>query len=204
MFGRFSAKLGPKTRLERRGSSCSAGCTKISLADPCKDHFEAVQNSERTPSNEPLSLNVSDSSSAASLTSQGRPLCSGVFSPPDPPSCRHITYSIHNFCRGSVICGICGGGAIASHELWRWRRRLHTSRRCFHTSCDEKLFRSRVSIKFIWDFFGPGARGPGRGPGVLRSFRTKKQGPGCMLTREPLKFGAADVTKPYYQLNYVV
>ena len=26
--GRFSAKLGPKTPLERRGSSCSAGCTK--------------------------------------------------------------------------------------------------------------------------------------------------------------------------------
>ncbi len=28
VFGRFSAKLGPKTPLERRGSSCSAGCTK--------------------------------------------------------------------------------------------------------------------------------------------------------------------------------
>ncbi len=28
VFGRFSAKLGPKTTLERRGSSCSAGCTK--------------------------------------------------------------------------------------------------------------------------------------------------------------------------------
>ncbi len=27
-FWRFSAKLGPKTPLERRGSSCSAGCTK--------------------------------------------------------------------------------------------------------------------------------------------------------------------------------
>ncbi len=28
VFGRFSAKVGPKTPLERRGSSCSAGCTK--------------------------------------------------------------------------------------------------------------------------------------------------------------------------------
>ncbi len=28
VFGRFSAKLGPKTPLERRRSSCSAGCTK--------------------------------------------------------------------------------------------------------------------------------------------------------------------------------
>ncbi len=28
VFGRFSAKLGPKTPLERRGSSCSASCTK--------------------------------------------------------------------------------------------------------------------------------------------------------------------------------
>ncbi len=28
VFGRFSAKLGPTTPLERRGSSCSAGCTK--------------------------------------------------------------------------------------------------------------------------------------------------------------------------------
>ncbi len=28
VFGRFSAKLGPKTPLERRGSSCSAGCSK--------------------------------------------------------------------------------------------------------------------------------------------------------------------------------
>jgi hypothetical protein len=28
VFGRFSAKLGPKTPLERRGSSCSAGCTR--------------------------------------------------------------------------------------------------------------------------------------------------------------------------------
>ena len=27
VFGRFSAKLGPKTPLERRGSSCSAGCS---------------------------------------------------------------------------------------------------------------------------------------------------------------------------------
>ncbi len=28
VFGGFSAKLGPRTSLERRGSSCSAGCTK--------------------------------------------------------------------------------------------------------------------------------------------------------------------------------
>ncbi len=28
VFGRFSAKLGPQTPLERRGSSCRAGCTK--------------------------------------------------------------------------------------------------------------------------------------------------------------------------------
>ncbi len=28
VLGRFSAKLGPQTPLERRGSSCSAGCTK--------------------------------------------------------------------------------------------------------------------------------------------------------------------------------
>ncbi len=28
VFGRFSATLGPKTPLERRGSSCSDGCTK--------------------------------------------------------------------------------------------------------------------------------------------------------------------------------
>ncbi len=28
VFGRFSIKVGPKTPLERRGSSCSAGCTK--------------------------------------------------------------------------------------------------------------------------------------------------------------------------------
>ncbi len=28
VFGRFSANLGPKTPLERRGSSCSAGCTQ--------------------------------------------------------------------------------------------------------------------------------------------------------------------------------
>ncbi len=28
VFGRFSAKLGPQTPLEQRGSSCSAGCTK--------------------------------------------------------------------------------------------------------------------------------------------------------------------------------
>ncbi len=28
VFGPCSAKLGPKTPLERRGSSCSAGCTK--------------------------------------------------------------------------------------------------------------------------------------------------------------------------------
>ena len=28
VFGRCSAKLGPKTPLDRRGSSCSAGCTK--------------------------------------------------------------------------------------------------------------------------------------------------------------------------------
>ncbi len=27
-LGRFSAKLGPKTPLKRRGSSCSAGCSK--------------------------------------------------------------------------------------------------------------------------------------------------------------------------------
>ncbi len=29
VFGRFSTKLGPETPLERRGSSCSAGCSKI-------------------------------------------------------------------------------------------------------------------------------------------------------------------------------
>ncbi len=28
VFGRFSAELGPNTPLERRGSPCSAGCTK--------------------------------------------------------------------------------------------------------------------------------------------------------------------------------
>jgi hypothetical protein len=28
VFGRFMAKLGPETPLDRRGSSCSAGCTK--------------------------------------------------------------------------------------------------------------------------------------------------------------------------------
>ncbi len=33
VFGRFSAKLGPKAPLERRGSSCSAGCTKNQPAD---------------------------------------------------------------------------------------------------------------------------------------------------------------------------
>ena len=33
LFGRFSAKLGHKTPLDRRGSSCSSGCAQISPGD---------------------------------------------------------------------------------------------------------------------------------------------------------------------------
>ncbi len=44
VFGRFSAKLGPKTRLERRGSSCSAGCTtnqpRRPILRPCRGNSE--------------------------------------------------------------------------------------------------------------------------------------------------------------------
>ncbi len=38
VFGRFSAKLGPRTPLERRGSSCSAGCTKNQPRRPILRH----------------------------------------------------------------------------------------------------------------------------------------------------------------------
>ncbi len=43
-FGRFSAKLGPKTPLERRGSSCSAGWTKNQPRRPILKPFRC--NSE--------------------------------------------------------------------------------------------------------------------------------------------------------------
>ncbi len=39
VFGRFSDKLGPKTPLERRGSSCSAGCTKNQPGRPIPRPF---------------------------------------------------------------------------------------------------------------------------------------------------------------------
>ena len=42
VFGRFSAKLGPKTPLERRGSSCSAGCTKNQLRRPILRPFRGL------------------------------------------------------------------------------------------------------------------------------------------------------------------
>ncbi len=54
VFGRFPAKLGPKTPLERRGSSCSAGCTKNQPRRPILRPFRGNLNSDFTPSNEPL------------------------------------------------------------------------------------------------------------------------------------------------------
>ena len=49
VFGRFPAKLGPKTPLERRGSSCSAGCSKNQPRRPILRPFVAIRNSEITP-----------------------------------------------------------------------------------------------------------------------------------------------------------
>ncbi len=43
-FGRFSAKLGPKTPLERRGSSCSAGRTKNQPRRPVPRPFRRLRN----------------------------------------------------------------------------------------------------------------------------------------------------------------
>ncbi len=42
VFGRFSANLGPKTPLERRGSSCSAGCTKSQPRTPILRPFRGT------------------------------------------------------------------------------------------------------------------------------------------------------------------
>ena len=51
VFGRFSAKLGPKTPLDRRGSSCSAGCTKNQPRRPILRQFRgAKQIPARLPS----------------------------------------------------------------------------------------------------------------------------------------------------------
>ncbi len=43
VFGRFSAKLGPKTHLDRRGSSCSAGCTKNDPGRPILRPFRGAK-----------------------------------------------------------------------------------------------------------------------------------------------------------------
>ncbi len=43
VFGRFSAKLGPQTPLERRGSSCSAGCTKNQPGRPSLRPFRGAK-----------------------------------------------------------------------------------------------------------------------------------------------------------------
>jgi hypothetical protein len=54
VFGRFSAKLGPKTPLERRGSSCSAGCTKNQPGRPILRPFRgSKKNPARLPSGTP-------------------------------------------------------------------------------------------------------------------------------------------------------
>ncbi len=43
IFGRFSAKLGPQTPLDRRGSSCSAGCTKNQPGRPILRPFRGAR-----------------------------------------------------------------------------------------------------------------------------------------------------------------
>ena len=49
--GRFSAKLGPKTILERRGSSCNAGCTKDQPpSNPFLRPFRTLKIPARLPS----------------------------------------------------------------------------------------------------------------------------------------------------------
>ena len=58
VFGRLSAKLGPKTSLERRGSSCSADCTKNQPPRPILIPFRGNSefgNPPPPPPNEPLS-----------------------------------------------------------------------------------------------------------------------------------------------------
>ncbi len=52
-FGRFSAKLGPKTPLDRRGSSCSAGCTKN---QPRRPILRPILDSQFPPGRVPLCL----------------------------------------------------------------------------------------------------------------------------------------------------
>ncbi len=63
VFGRFSAKLGPQTPLDRRGSSCSAGCTKNQPGRPILRPFHGANKfrpdclqvpSLRRPENEAL------------------------------------------------------------------------------------------------------------------------------------------------------
>jgi hypothetical protein len=43
VFDRFSAKLGPKAPLDRRGSSCSAGCTKNQPGRPILKPFRGAK-----------------------------------------------------------------------------------------------------------------------------------------------------------------
>ena len=48
VFGRFSAKLGPQTPLERRVSSCSAGCTKNQPGTPILRPLRGTKKSDQT------------------------------------------------------------------------------------------------------------------------------------------------------------
>ncbi len=59
VFGRFSAKLGPKTPLERQGSSCSAGCTKNQPRRPFLRQFRDNSGFGNHPPHEPLRTDLS-------------------------------------------------------------------------------------------------------------------------------------------------
>ncbi len=70
VLGRLSAKLGPKAPLERRGSSCSDGCTKNQPRGPILMKAMSWQFGilKSPPSNEPLRKLSSD----PTTTSHGR------------------------------------------------------------------------------------------------------------------------------------
>ena len=72
VFGRFSTKLGPKTLLERRGSSCNAGCTKNQPRRPILRPLEADR--DRLRGQEPAFSSTVGSAQNCVLTNRsGRP-----------------------------------------------------------------------------------------------------------------------------------
>ncbi len=84
--GRFSAKLGPKTFLERRGSSCSAGCTKNHPPRPFIRPFRDAKKCRRRGA--PRTEGRAVWASGLWRLSSHRPLALflGAPRPPDPPT----------------------------------------------------------------------------------------------------------------------